>query len=419
MTNILWKLEKRNLNDLKDYYKNPRKLTKKQFIHLKESIEKFGLIDKPILNHDNTIIGGHQRKEILKKLHVKEIECYVPSRPLSDKEVEELNIRLNRNTGEWDMDILANQWNDQDLLNWGFDDEEIPATEVDLEGLEEESHLLEPEKDENAFTKLGDVFELNNHRLVCGDSSDKEYVDKCLNKNSPILMVTDPPYGVEYDAAWRKKAGKGCGASGKVANDDKTDWTLTYELFPGNIAYVWHADRFTSEIADNLKHSDFNIICQIIWAKQHFALSRGDYHWQHEPCWYAVRKDAQHNWQGSRKETTIWEIANLNAFGGEKDDERTSHSTQKPIECMAKPIRNNTKAGEGVYDPFCGSGTTLIAAEMLNRQAFCIELSPAYCDIIVKRWVDHMKKNNKPYKIMLNNKEIRWENALAERRTAS
>jgi DNA modification methylase len=148
--------------------------------------------------------------------------------------------------------------------------------------------------------------------------------------------------------------------------------------------------------------SDYEIIGQIIWKKQHFALSRGDYHSQHEPCWYAVRKSHQHNWQGSRKESTLWEISNLNCFGkSQEEDERTAHSTQKPLECMARPIRNNTAEGEGVYDPFLGSGTTLIAAEKLNRICYGMELDPAYCDIIVQRW---MKLTGK--KVKRNGQEI-------------
>jgi DNA modification methylase len=148
------------------------------------------------------------------------------------------------------------------------------------------------------------------------------------------------------------------------------------------------------------------MVSQIIWAKQHFALSRGDYHWQHEPCWYAVKKGSKHNWQGARDQSTLWQIANMNAFGTNDEDERTAHSTQKPLECMARPIRNNTIEGDIVYDPFLGSGTTLIAAEKLKRVCFGMELSPGYCDLIVKRWIKYMEENGLEYTIKVNGAEI-------------
>jgi DNA modification methylase len=218
-------------------------------------------------------------------------------------------------------------------------------------------------------------------------------------------MVTDPHYGVNYDASWRNVAGKGCKAAGKVQNDGRINWSDAWDLFPGSVAYVWHAGRFASEVDWSLHEAGFETISQIIWAKQHFALSRGDYHWQHEPCWYAVRKGQNHNWQGSRKESTLWQISNLNAFGENKEDERTAHSTQKPLQCMLRPISNNSAKGESVYDPFLGSGTTLLACEQLERKCFGIELDPAYCDIIVERWVKYRKKIGKATTVLKNGNE--------------
>lgn len=404
---IKWTLTEKKLSDLKDYPKNPRQLSKDQAKHLSTSINKFGLIDKPIINTDGTIIGGHQRKRILKDAGFKTVQCWTPDRELIESEIEELNIRLNKNTGDWNFDILANEWSLADLLEWGFTSDDFP--DLDIEQLvnpdeDEDDCTLSPKDDKDAITKLGDLYELNNHRIVCGDSTLPEYVEKCLNGNEPILMVTDPPYGVEYDPSWRDKARKGCTAKGIVQNDDKVNWSLAWHLFPGSVAYVWHAGKFCSQVENSLTQCDYEIITQIIWAKQHFALSRGDYHWQHEPCWYAIKKGHSHNWQGARDQSTIWEIANLNCFGKSKEDgeERTAHSTQKPIECMARPIHNNTAEGESVYDPFIGSGTTLIAAEQLNRICYGIELSPAYCDIIVDRWIKYMVKSGKEYKVKLN-----------------
>jgi DNA modification methylase len=391
-----WRIEKRNINDLQEHAKNPRKLTREEAKHLKKSIDKFGLIDLPVITNDNRVIGGHQRLRILKEMSVTTVDCWVPDgSDLNDEDIDELNIRLNRNQGEWDWDILANEWDINDLLDWGFNEKEFGADADIINSKDEKDEVLEPTKDPK--TKLGDVYELGNHRLVCGDSTNPDDVEKLLNGNEPILMVTDPPYGVEYDPSWRKnikeKHGVAAKALGKVQNDNQVNWALAWHLFPGSVAYVWHATRYCSEVQKSLEEAELEIKSQIIWAKQHFALSRGDYHWQHEPCWYAIRKGHNHNWQGSRKECTIWEISNLNAFGKSTEDERTSHSTQKPIECMSKPIRNSSAEGEGVYDPFLGSGTTLMACENLNRKCFGMELDPAYCDLIVERW--QRKTNSK------------------------
>ena len=399
---------------MKEYHKNPRTLNEKQKKDLKKSLDKFGCIDKPIINKDNVLIGGHQRFHVLQESGITEIPCWVPDRLLTEKEVEELNIRLNKNTGEWDFDILANQWNADDLACWGFSNSDLGIDESEIEDSddEEENQTLEPAKDEDAQIRPGDIIELNQHRLVCGDSTLKQIVDLCLNGANPVLMITDPPYGVEYDPSWRKdikdKHGVGARALGKVQNDDKIDWTAAWSLFTGHVAYVWHAGKFTSEVQRSLENCSYEMISQIIWVKQHFALSRGDYHWQHEPCWYAVKRGENHNWQGARDQSTTWQISNLNAFGKSKEDseERTAHSTQKPLECMSRPIKNNTKEGDSVYDPFLGSGTTLMAAEKSNRICHGIELSPAYCDIIIKRWATHMIKNSLDFIVKVNGKEL-------------
>ena len=150
-------------------------------------------------------------------------------------------------------------------------------------------------------------------------------------------------------------------------------------LFPGSVAYVWHAGRHTSEVQQSLEVSGFDMRAQIIWAKDRFALSRGHYHWQHEPCWYAVRGVAAANWSGDRKQSTLW---NINA----REDDGHGHGTQKPVECMRRPIENNSSPGQAVYEPFSGSGTTIIAAEMTGRACFAIELDPAYVDVAITRW---------------------------------
>jgi DNA modification methylase len=186
---------------------------------------------------------------------------------------------------------------------------------------------------------------------------------------------------------WREEADLGHQRqTGAVPNDDRADWREAYRLFPGDVAYVWHAGVHAGEVAEGLVATGFAIRAQIIWAKQHFAMSRGDYHWQHEPCWYAVRQGKSSHWSGDRKQSTLWQVANLNPFGGDRETEATGHGTQKPVELMQRPILNHTEPGDAVYDAFLGSGTTLIAAEKTGRLCYGMDIYPPYVDQAVKRW---------------------------------
>ncbi len=204
-------------------------------------------------------------------------------------------------------------------------------------------------------------------------------MQRLLGEIKPNLMVTDPPYGVNYDPAWRHRAGVNrSGRTGKVQNDERADWEAAWSLFPGNVTYVWHSALHATTVAESLMRNGFALRAQIIWAKERLVMGRGDYHWQHEPCWYAVRNKG--NWSGDRKQTTLWAIAS----GGQ--DSETAHGTQKPVECMRRPIINNSDHGQAVYDPFLGSGTTLIAAETTGRACLAVELSPVYVDLAVRRW---------------------------------
>jgi DNA modification methylase len=215
--------------------------------------------------------------------------------------------------------------------------------------------------------------------VICGDSTSGATVKELLGPVKPTLMVTDPPYGVNYDPEWRHRAGVNTSSrTGKVENDERADWADAWALFPGNIAYVWHGALHAGTVASSLESESFTIRAQIIWAKERLVIGRGDYHWQHEPCWYAVRSKG--NWTGDRKQTTLWTISSKD------QDAETVHGTQKPVECMRRPIVNNSSPGEAVYEPFLGSGTTLIAAESVGRICFAVELSPAYVDVAVRRW---------------------------------
>jgi DNA modification methylase len=203
-------------------------------------------------------------------------------------------------------------------------------------------------------------------------------------------MVTDPPYGVALEPEWREQAGLNprTRQGGKFVNDDRIDWSAAWALFPGPVAYVWHAGIYAAEVARGLQSCGFQIRSQIIWVKQHFVISRGAYHWRHEPCWYVVRKGQTAHWRGNRTATTVWEVANLNPFGGEgaAENETTGHGTQKPVEIMRRPILNHTLSGEACYDPFLGSGSTLIAAESTGRICYGMDLDAKYVDMAVLRW---------------------------------
>jgi DNA modification methylase len=268
----------------------------------------------------------------------------------------------------------------------GFDDKMLAGLlEEQTEGLTDEDAV--PDVPAQPVTVLGDVWTLGRHRLMCGSSTEADTVAKLLGDVKPHLMVTDPPYGVEYDAAWRNKTMRadgtpigGC-AVGKVMNDDKADWREAWALFPGDVAYVWHGDRQLVSMADQLQQAQFELRNLIVWGKSSFVIGRGNYHSQHETCWYAVRKNAKGHYVGDRKQSTLWKI-------DKPQKSETGHSTQKPVECMKRPIENNSSPGQAVYEPFSGSGTTIIAGEMTGRHIYAIELNPAYVDVAVKRWQD-------------------------------
>lgn len=383
-----WKSKTIQISELKEYEHNPRRIGKKEFEKLVSSIKQDGYHQRIIANQDNVIIGGHQRKKALLEAGLKEtdtVEVLIPDRKLTQEELDRINIRDNLSFGEYDFDILANRFNVETLVDFGlpgdmlvgFGDDNLLADSEDSSELE----TLPPEPK----ARLGDVYILGNHRLMCGDSTNPQHVDKLLNGANPILMVTDPPYGVNYKPEWREEVYKGDRNTGKVLNDDRYDWSEAYSLFTGDIAYVWHSALYTHKFADTIENSGFDLINLIIWNKQHFVLSRGDYHHKHEPCWYAVRRGQKHNWQGRCDQKTVWDIDNNN-HGAKAKEEQTGHGTQKPLECMLRPILNNSKKGQSVYDPFGGSGTTLIACEKSDRNCYMMGLSPAYVDIIINRW---------------------------------
>jgi len=303
---------------------------------------------------------------------------------------------LRRLIMDSNVDPLKDGYQDFNLDLLGFDDQELALqlANQDPVGLTEEDEV--PVIPIASVSKLGDLWLLcsgkgRHHRLLCGDATASQDTTRLLTGQPlPLLMVTDPPYGVDLEPEWRELAGLNprTRQGGKLANDDRIDWTEAWALFPGDVAYVWHAGIHAAEVALGLQASGFEIRSQIIWVKQHFAISRGAYHWRHEPCWYAVRKGQTGHWRGDRKQTTVWEVANLNPFGGEgaEENEATGHGAQKPVEIMRRPILNHTCPGKVCYDPFLGSGSTLIAAQSTGRICYGTEIDPRYVDVAVLRW---------------------------------
>jgi DNA modification methylase len=385
-------VERRSVESLIPYARNARTHSDEQVAQLAASIKEWGWTTPVLVDEDGQIIAGHGRVMAARKLGIEEVPVMV-ARGWSEAQRRAYVLADNQlaaNAG-WDMDLLKVELSDLnvdgfDLDLIGFDDKMLAGLlEEQTEGLTDEDAV--PEVPAEPVTVLGDVWTLGRHRIICGSSTEADTVAKLLGDVKPHLMVTDPPYGVEYDADWRNKAKRADGsviggkALGKVENDDKADWREAWALFPGDVAYVWHAGNMAHVVAESLLATGLGIRSQIIWAKSQFVIGRGDYHPHHEPCWYAVRQGKTGHYNGDRKQSTLWQI-------DKPKKSETGHSTQKPVECMKRPIENNSSPGQAVYEPFSGSGTTIIAGEMTGRHVYAIELSPAYVDVAVKRWQD-------------------------------
>jgi DNA modification methylase len=366
------------------YARNARTHDDAQVAEIAGSIRAFGFTNPILVGPEGDVIAGHGRLAAARKLSLPQVPVIVLA-GLSEIERRQLVLADNRialNAG-WNTEMLNLELADLsslgvDLGSLGFSDKELSAAfSSNGEGLSDENAI--PELADEHVSRAGDVWLLDEHRIVCGDSTDPQTVARVLAGSKPNLMVTDPPYGVEYDPGWRHRMGvSNSKRQGKVLNDERADWAEAWALFPGEIAYVWHGALHAATVANSLTHEGFSIRAQIIWAKPRLVIGRGDYHWQHEPCWYAVRKKG--HWTGDRKQTTLWSIDTKD------QDAETTHGTQKPVECMRRPMTNNTAPGEAVYEPFLGSGTTLIAAQSIGRTCFGVELNPAYVDVVVRRW---------------------------------
>ena len=376
--------------DLVEHPRNPNKHGDKQIALLAKIIRNQGWRNPIVVSADSGfIVAGHGRLMAAKVLNVEQVP--VDYQPFDNEAEEYAHLIADNRIAELaeadksELAKLVRELEDKiDLDLTGFD---APSLEELLATKEEKQVDAEPKTDKAAElqvkwkTEKGQLWKLGEHRLLCGDSTNAKDVERVLGDDKADIMVTDPPYGVNYDPSWRAEAGITLNENklGKVQNDDIADWTPAWQLFDGDVCYVYHAGAKAGTVQQSLEDSGFNIRSQIIWSKDKMALSRGDYHWQHEPCWYGVRDGKKGNRTEDRTQTTVWQIA-------AREDSGHGHGTQKPVECMARPIRNHHCST--VYEPFSGSGTTIIACEQLDKKCRAIEIDPNYVAVALERYVD-------------------------------
>ena len=368
---------------------NPRKDLKPgdpEYEKLKRSIEQFGYVEPVIWNKTTShVVGGHQRLKVLLDMGIAEVECVVIE--MDDDKEKALNIALNKISGDWDKDKLALliadlQGADFDVSLTGFEPAELDALFKDSlkDGIHDDDFDVDAELQKPALTKQGDVWMLGQHRLVCGDSTKADTFTLLMNGKLANLVVTDPPYNVNYE-----------GSAGKIKNDNMGNeafYNFLLEAFKNTEVamakdasiYVFHADTEGLNFRKAFSEAGFYLSGTCIWKKQSLVLGRSPYQWQHEPVLFGWKKSGKHNWYADRKQTTIWEF--------EKPKKNGDHPTMKPVALVAYPILNSSLTNCIVLDPFGGSGSTLIACDQTERICYTIELDEKYCDVIVKRFIE-------------------------------
>lgn len=382
-------IQKINIEKLKPADYNPRKDLKpedQEYQKIKKSLVEFGYVAPIIVNTDMTVIGGHQRLKVLKELGYTEIECIVVD--LDKNKEKALNIALNKISGEWDNtkleELLAElKETDIDMDITGFSFDEVDNILKDITGSKEDNFDIDSAYEEikEPITKPGDIWILGNHRLMCGDSTQKENVLRLMNKQEADMILTDPPYNVDYE-------GKTVDAL-KIANDNMNQtefYNFLLDSFRnmfevtkcGSSIYVFHADTEGLNFRNAFNAVGFKLAQCLIWVKNTFVMGRQDYQWRHEPILYGWKEGAGHYFIDSRNQSTVLEF--------DKPSRNAEHPTMKPIDLLVYLIKNSSKESDLILDLFGGSGSTLIAAEQVKRICYTMELDPKYCDVIIKRW---------------------------------
>lgn len=396
------RVERWPIERIRPYARNARIHGDEQVEQIAASMRAFGVTGPILVDEEGVIIYGHGRQLGALKNGYTEMPVCVA---IGWSEAEKAAYRLADNqialNSSWDPDFLRVELLQLKAANFNLD--LTGFGEIQLVNFMALPRVTDPDKRPDPLpavvTRPGEVWVLGRHRILCGDSQSPEDVAKLLAGRRPRLMNTDPPYGVDYDPMWRNNVKRqdgsmgGAKATGEVTNDHQVDWREAFKLSPADVCYVWHSGLYAAETQAALEAAGYEQRAQIIWAKHQKVIGRGDYHWQHEPCFYGVRKGKTGHWNGDRTQSTVWDIAAPSGWAQvtEGADAHSIHSTQKPIECMKRPIDNNTVPGDDVYDPFSGSGTTIIACEMTKRNCLAIDLLPAYVDIAVLRWQEYAK----------------------------
>jgi DNA modification methylase len=419
------------IDDLRPDPANPRRISEDELDALERSLRQFGFV-QPVLarREDRTVIGGHQRLVAARRLGLTTVP--VTWLDISIEQARLLGLALNKISGSWDEQLLARlladlqATPDVDLTLSGFGEDEIGDLLRKLEVREKRERTEAFDLDEALEearraprTKPGDLWQLGDHRLLCGDATNVDHVARLLDGAEPKLLTTDPPYGVSLDGSWRDgvynalgpaektymrvsgqanaddATGAPAGARGRtrghrnttLSGDTRVDWSEAFALVPSlTVGYVWHAGVHAAEVAAGLKAIGFEIVAQVIWDKGLFAMGRSWYHWSHEPCWVVRKAGAKVPFRGSRDQATIWRVPSPKMIMGGSTEAKQDHPTQKPLLLFETPIRNHLKAGEALYEPFCGSGTALIAAERTGARCYAMEIDPIYVEVALARW---------------------------------
>jgi ParB-like chromosome segregation protein Spo0J len=419
------------VDDLRPDPANPRRISEDELDALERSLRQFGFV-QPVLarREDRTVIGGHQRLVAARRLGLTTVP--VTWLDISVEQARLLGLALNKISGSWDDALLARlladlqSMPDLDLTLSGFGEDEVKDLLRSLEVREKREHVESFDLDEALEeatraprTKPGDLWVLGEHRLLCGDSTSADDVARLLDGAEPRLLTTDPPYGVSLDGSWRDGVYNALGPAEKtymrvsgqpnvddatratrgahgrapghrnttLSGDTRVDWSEAFALVPSlTVGYVWHAGVHAAQVAQGLERIGFEIVAQVIWDKGLFAMGRSWYHWSHEPCWVVRRTGAKVSFRGSRDQATIWRVPSPKMIMGGSAEPRLDHPTQKPLVLFETPIRNHLRPDEGLYEPFCGSGTALIAAERTGCHCYAMEIDPIYVEVALARW---------------------------------
>lgn len=388
-------IKKKKLTDLIPADYNPRKDLQPgdaEYEKLKRSIETFGYVEPIIWNKQTgRIVGGHQRLKVMQDLGYQEIECVIID--IDESKEKALNVALNKISGSWDEDKLMSlitdlEGSDFDVSLTGFDFAELDELFKDslTDGIEDDNFDVKEELKKPAMSKLGDVWTLGKHRLLVGDSTKIESYERLMKDKQANLVVTDPPYNVDYE-----------GAAGKIKNDKMENqafyefllvaFTQMEKVMTNEASiYVFHADTEGFNFRRAFQEAGFYLSGTCIWKKESLVLGRSPYQWQHEPILFGWKKKGKHLWYSGRKETTIWEY--------DKPKRNTDHPTMKPIPLLSYPIMNSSTSNAIVLDPFGGSGSTLMACEQTNRICYTIELDEKFADVIIKRYIELIGKSD-------------------------